>query len=67
MNANRMKAMLKYLPCKAGAIPQNLRNLRFAEAEGLARFGDDGIWTLTPKGEAFMSGKLKAPKASRFA
>ena len=59
--------MLKYLPCKAGAIPQNLRSLRSAESEGLAHFGDDDIWTLTPKGEAFVSGKLKAPKASRFA
>jgi hypothetical protein len=37
MNANRMKAMLKYLPCRAGGIPLNLRQLGAAEQEGLAR------------------------------
>jgi len=64
-NAKRMKTMLGYLPCKASGIPLNLRNLRTAEIEGLARMEPDYTWHLTPKGEAFLSGKLAAPKSSR--
>lgn len=64
MTPERIKAMLKYLPCKAGAIPLNMRKMHLAEQEGLARCGDNYVWTLTPKGEAFMGGGLKAPKRS---
>lgn len=68
MNETRMKAMLKYLPCRAGAVPLNLRKLGDAEREGLARYDDATyVWTLTPKGKAFVGGSLKAPKARRFA
>lgn len=68
MEANRMKAMLKYLPCRAGGIPSNLRQLGDAESEGLAIYDDQTlVWTLTPKGKAFMGGSLKASKAKRFA
>lgn len=69
MNEKRLKAMLKYLPCKAGAIPLNLRSLGSAEAEGLASYdaSKGHLWTLTPKGEAFMGGSLKVSKARRFA
>ena len=67
MNASRMKAMLKYLPRRAGGIPLSLRRLGDAEREGLG-FYDDAtfVWTLTPKGKAFLSGKLKASTASRY-
>ncbi len=68
MNEKRLKAMLKYLPRRAGGIPQNLRNLAAAEREGLAVYDDATfIWTLTPKGQGFVDGSLKAPKARRFA
>jgi hypothetical protein len=68
VNANRMKAMLKYLPRRAGGIPLNLRKLGDAEREGLAVYDDATfMWTLTPKGKAFLAGDLKAPKGSRFA
>lgn len=64
-NAERMKLMLKYLPCTAAQIPVNLRNLLTAEREGLVRAEAGYIWKLTPKGEAFLSGKLKAPRSPR--
>jgi hypothetical protein len=68
MNEKRLKAMLKYLPCRAGAIPQNLRQLGLAEREGLVVYNDRTfVWTLTPKGVAFVDGSLKAPAARRFA
>jgi hypothetical protein len=66
-NEQRIRAMLKYLPCRAGAVPISLRQLGLAEREGLAVCGDNYVWTLTPKGQAFMDGRLKAPKARRFA
>ena len=53
MNEKTMKAMLKYLPCKAGDVPRNLRHFRDAEQAGLAVYGKDGMWTLTPKGRKF--------------
>lgn len=59
--------MLKYLPCTAGKIPLNMRQMHLAEQEGLAVCGEDYVWTLTPKGRAFVGGKLKVSKASRFA
>ena len=55
MNTKRIKAMLKYLPCRASAIPANLRSLRDAEQEGLAVYGERGCWRLTPKGKALLS------------
>lgn len=59
----RIKAMLKYLPCRASGVPKNLRSLRDAEMEGLANYDEtSGIWRLTSKGEVFMGGSLKAPK-----
>lgn len=69
MNEKRMKSMLAYLPCRAGQVPANMRQLHLAEREGLARCSDDGkyLWTLTEKGAAFVDGLLKAPKGRRFA
>ncbi len=70
MNTERLMTMLKYLPCRAGAIPIAYRQMHLAEQEGLAVAvkQTDGtyIWNLTAKGKAFLAGELKPSKARRF-
>jgi len=52
----QVAACLRYLPCEASVVPQNLRCFLLIENAGFAQYDNiKGVWFLTGEGKKFLT------------